>query len=321
VPVCQSIPGAGIDQAVGDLLLEAVTPMAIEVALAVQAEIRTRAEEMDRLRLTKVERAQYEAELAERRYLHVDPANRLVADALEADWNAKLRDLTEARQEYEQQRSQDQLQLKEEQLARVTALVTDFPKLWRDSKTPDRERKRMVRLLIEDVTLNKETDICVRLRFRGGATRIINLPIPLKAWEFRKTDESVMARIDALLDQHTDKEISEILNEAGIKSGCGKSFNVIIVGRLRRDYGLKSRYDRLREAGLLTKQELASRLGVGIKTVEAWTHHGILRAHRYDEKGRLYEDPGPHPPVKSQGLKLRLKDRANAFFSNKTKEV
>jgi excisionase family DNA binding protein len=91
---------------------------------------------------------------------------------------------------------------------------------------------------------------------------------------------------------------------------------------LRRDYGLKPRYDRLRGAGLLTKQELASRLGVGTKTVEAWTHHGILRAHRYDEKnGRLYEDPGPNPPVKSQGLKLRLKDRTKAFFSDKTKEV
>jgi len=321
-PICQSVPGTGIDQAVGGLLLEAVTPMAIEVALAVQTELRTRVEEADRLRLTKVDRARYEAELSERRYLHVDPANRLVADALEADWNAKLRSLTEARQEYEQQRSQDQLQLNEEQLARVAALTRDFPKLWRDSKTPDRERKRMVRLLIEDVTLSKETEICLRLRFRGGATRTINLPLPLNSWQLRKTDEAVVARIDALLDQHTDKEIAGILNEEGLGSGCGKSFHAKIVARLRCDYGLKPRYDRLREAGLLTKRELASRLGVATRTVEIWTHHGILRAHRYDEKnGRLYEDPGPNPPVKSQGLKLRLKDRAKAFFSDKTKEV
>ena len=321
-PPCQSIPGNGIDQAIGDLLLEIVTPMAIEVALAVQAELRTRVEEADRLRLTQVERARYEAELAERRYLHVDPANRLVADALEADWNAKLRNLTEVRQEYEQQRSRDQLLLNEEQLARIAALATDFPKLWCDPKTPDRERKRMVRLLIEDVTLSKEAQIRLQLRFKGGATRTISLPLPLNSWQLRKTDEAVVAKIDELLGQHTEREIAAILNEQGFDSGWGKSFHTRIVARLRRHYGLKPRYDRLREAGLLTKEEIATRLGVATKTVEIWTHHGILRAHRYDDKnGRLYEDPGPNPPVKSQGLKLRLKDRAKTFFSEKTKEV
>ena len=100
-PMCQSIPGAGLDEAVGALLLEEVTPAALEVALAVQEELRLRAEEADRWRRARLERARYEAELAERRYLLVDPANRLVADALEADWNAKLRGLQEARQEYE----------------------------------------------------------------------------------------------------------------------------------------------------------------------------------------------------------------------------
>jgi Recombinase zinc beta ribbon domain/Recombinase len=321
-PICQSIPGAGIDQAIGELLLEVVTPLALEVALAVQEELRARAEEADRLRRTRVERARYEAELAERRYLHVDPANRLVADALEADWNAKLRDLLEAHQEYEQQRQTDRLLLNEEQRNRVAALATDFPELWRDARMPDRERKRMTRLLIEDVTLSKGTEILLQVRFKGGANRELRLPLPLQAWKLRQTDEAVVAQIDALLEQHTEGEIAVILNERGYASGSGKVFHTRIISKLRRAYGLKTHYERLREAGLLTKQEMAARLGVSVSTVDIWRKHGLLRAHRYDEKrARLYEDPGPNPPVKSQGQKLRLKDRMKAFMSESTKEV
>src|SRR5215470_5391903 len=97
-------------------------------------------------------------------------------DALEADWNAKLRDLVEAQQEYEQQRETDRLSLTEDQRTRVAALATDFPQLWRDARTSDRERKRMTRLLIEDVTLSKGADILLHVRFKGGATRELHSP-------------------------------------------------------------------------------------------------------------------------------------------------
>lgn len=321
-PICQSIPGSGIDQAIGELLLEVVTPVALEVALAVQEELRARAQEADRLRRTRVERARYEAGLAERRYLHVDPANRLVADALEADWNAKLRDLVEAQQEYEQQRETDRLSLTEDQRTRVAALATDFPQLWRDARTSDRERKRMTRLLIEDVTLSKGADILLQVRFKGGATRELHLPLPLNAWRLRQTDEAVVAQIDALLERHTEGEIAVILNEQGYRSGSGKVFHLEIISKLRRAYGLKTRYERLREAGLLTKKEIATRLGVSVSTVDIWRTHGILRARRYDDRNaRLYEDPGPNPPVKAQGQKLRLSDRVMVFSAESTEEV
>src|SRR5262244_1840112 len=321
-PICQFIPGAVIDQAIGELLLEIVTPLATEVALAVQEELRARAEEADQLRRTRVERARYESILAERRYLHVDPANRLVADALEADWNARLQDLVEAQREYEQQRQADQLLLSEEQRARVAALAADFPQLWRDARTSDRERKRMTRLLIEDVTLSKGTDLLLQARFKGGATRELRLPLPLNGWQLRQTDEAVVARIDELLEQHTEGEIAALLNEQGYKSGSGKAFSLRIISKLRRAYGLKTRYERLREAGLLTKQEIAARLNVSVSTVDIWRTHGLLRAHCYDERNaRLYEDPGPHPPVKAQGQKLRLRDRMKAFIPESTEEV
>ena len=114
-PLCQSILGTEIDAAVGQLLVEAVTPMALELALAVQHEIQARLDEADRMRHRQVERAQYEADQARHRYMQIDPANRLVADSLEADWNGRLRTLTEAQAEYQRQRAADRITVDETQ--------------------------------------------------------------------------------------------------------------------------------------------------------------------------------------------------------------
>ena len=137
---CQRINGKQIERTVGDLLVETMTPMALDVALAVQQELQARMEEADGLHRKHVERARYEADLAQRRYLHVDPANRLVADALEAEWNNKLRALNQAQEEYERLRQADQLAIDEEQRARVAALASDFPRLWQDPQTPIAKR-------------------------------------------------------------------------------------------------------------------------------------------------------------------------------------
>ena len=178
-PLCQILTGAPIDDAVGRLLVEAVTPMALEAALSVQEELQRRSEETDRLRRQHVERARYEADLARRRYMQVDPDHRLVADELEAEWNRRLRALTDAQEEYERQRQADRAVLDEEHRRRILALATDFPRLWQAPSTPDRERKRMVRLLLDDITLIKGAPITVHVRFRGGATRRPRCPLPM----------------------------------------------------------------------------------------------------------------------------------------------
>lgn len=173
---CQSIPGAGIDQAIGELLVHTVTPVTLEVALKVQAELEARIQEVDVLRRVRVERARQEVDLARRRFMAIDPGNRLVADVLEAEWNGKLRGLHEAQEELEQRQQQDRQSLSDEQRNQVLALAADFARLWNDPHTPQRERKRMVRLLIEDVTLTKGAQISAGVRFRGGATRSLSLP-------------------------------------------------------------------------------------------------------------------------------------------------
>ena len=293
-PLCQSIKGEPIDKTISALLLQTMTPMALDVALTVQQEIQARQDEVDRLRQKQVERARYEADLAQRRYMHVDPANRLVADELEAEWNNKLRTLNEAREHYERMRKQDHLLMDAAQRNRIAALANDFPHLWQDPRTPDRERKRMMRLLLEDVTLIKRDEILVHVRFKGGAARTISLPLPLSAPKLRKTDDAVVQEIDRLLDHHTNREIAAILNKKGMRSGEGRPFHRGIIVRLRSAYHLKDRFTRLRAIGMLTEQEIAELTGIAVASVKEWRYRGLLRAHRYNDRGDcLFEIP-PH---------------------------
>lgn len=306
IPVCQQISGEGIDAAIGDLLMEIMTPLNLEVALAVEAELQSRISEADALRQQQVERARYDAELTRRRYLRVDPDNRLVADALEADWNDKLRALKSAQEECERQQQSDRQLLDERQKREVRALAEDFPRVWNNPKTSFRERKRLIRLLIEDITLTRDREVGVQIRFKGGATRSLTLTRPKNAWQLRQTPQQVVEEIDRLLDFHTDGQIAERLNTQGVHPGKGERFTPGIVAKLRRQYGLKSRHDRLRETGLLTQEEIARDLGICVQTVRIWRTDGRLQGYVYNDKNEcLYEPPGGNPPQKYQWQRVQ----------------
>ena len=299
---CQSIPGAGLERAIGTLLLERMTPLALELALQVQADLKRRDEEADQWRAQKVQRAREEADLARRRYEQVDPNNRLVASVLEADWNARLAAVDEARREYERRRAEDRLRLGEQERERVLALARDFPRLWNHPDTPARERKRMVRLLIEDVTLTRGERIAVGVRLRGGATEEFEIALEPRACDRYRTPPALVAEIDSLLEEHTDAATAAILNQRGRRRlKGGGSFAAQHVQRVRRTYGLDPRRKRLLERGLLPLQEMSRRLGVSSKTVKEWRRRGRLTGHVCNGRGeRLYEWPDV-PPVPSKG--------------------
>jgi DNA invertase Pin-like site-specific DNA recombinase len=321
--ICQSIPGGNIDAAIGKLLIKSVSPLALEVALSVQDELRSRINESDRLRKQQVERTRYEADLARRRYMHVDPENRLVAETLEAEWNNRLKELEEAQQEYERKCKNDLITLNVQQRTEIMSLATNFPGLWNDAKTPDREKKRMVRLLIEDVTIIKNKEITMHIRFRGGALKSLTLPAPKKSWQQHMTNKNVVALIDQLLDKHTDSEIADILNKRGEVSGKGKIFKQRIVARIRRSYGLKSRYDRLRAKGLLTLNEVSNRLKVSPSTVKNWEKKNMFSSYRCNDKNEcLYEWPGNWPVEDSKERALyRKSSEFTQQLANRTDEV
>jgi hypothetical protein len=305
-PICQAVPGAGLDQRIGQLLTGTLTPLTIEAALTVQAELQHRADEAGALRAAHVERARYHADLARRRYLAVDPGNRLVADTLEADWNTALRALGQAQDACEQARKHDTGQLADAQQARIRQLVTDLPAIWNDPATPARERKRIARLLLTDVTVTRTTrTITAHVRLPGGQHHTLTTPVPPTAAQMRKTPAEAVAAIDELLSRHTHTQIAVILNDRGLTSCEGRPFHRLTVRNIRDDYGLRSREQRLRDAGLLTLAETAALLGVSTGTVKTWHHAGLITGHPYNDKGQcLYPPPGPNPPARAQGRKL-----------------
>jgi hypothetical protein len=297
-PICAAIPGEALDEAIGALLIDTLTPLTVEAALQVSAELEHRAAEADALRAAHVERAQYLADLARRRYLTVDPANRLVAGTLEADWNTALRALNDAQDAYDQARTQHSGQLTDAQKARIQQLVTDLPAIWNDPATPQRERKRIARLLLTDVTVTKTSDlITAHVRLAGGQDHTITVSPPLPAGDQRRTPAEVLSAIDTLLDQHTSGEIAGILNQRSMASGTGEPFHPLIIDHIIRAYRLRSRRQRLRDTGMLTLAETAAAHGVHNHTIKAWRRAGIVTGARYNDKGEfLYDPPDPGNP-------------------------
>ena len=305
-PICAAIPGHTLDERVSQLLIDTLTPLAVEAALQVSAELGHRAAEADALRAAHVERARYHADLARRRYLAVDPANRLVADTLEADWNTALRAVNDAQAAYDKAREQHTQQLSDAQKARISQLVTDLPGIWNDPATPMRERKRIARLLLTDVTVTRTSDtITAHIRLAGGQARTLTLPVPEPAWKIRQTKASTITEIDKLLDHHTCAETAAILRGRGLPNGEGRPFTTTMVQRVIRTYQLPSRRQRLLNAGLIPLAQMAQLLGVSTGTVKIWHHAGLITGHPYNDKGQcLYPPPGPNPPARAQGRKL-----------------
>ena len=297
-PPCQTICGAGVDAAVASLVLDQLTPLAIETALAISIELQQRAADADRIRQMSVQRAEHAADAARRRYLAVDPTNRLVADQLEADWNNKLRELSDAKDEYQRATQAGSRPLTDEQTHRIRALATDLPALWGNPATPIRERKRLIRLLVNDVTLIRGTEqITAHVRLSGGQQHTLEVPRPLRAWEAHSTPESTIALIDKLLDHHTYDEAVEILNDKGLTGGWGHPFTVVSLTQLCRNRSIPSHHERLRAAGMLTLEEIAHEFSVTTQTIKTWQRRGHITGRRIDgRRAHLYHPGQSRPP-------------------------
>ena len=280
------------------------------------------------LALVLTGRAQIDADLAQRRFMLVDPSNRLVADMLESEWNGKLRTLAKTREDRERGRREDEHLLGDTVRERLIAMTADFNRLWTAPGTPNRERKRMLDHIIEDATLVKlpaEGTTQVHVRFKGGHTETITTLNPKSSAQQVKTSPKIVELVDKLLDQHTCCEIADLLNEQGIRPGgaarpgCDHArFTALRVAYLAHRYNLRSRYDRLRDQGMLTKAELAAQLNIHETTLVRWVAHGLILRHAYNAHAYLYEEPTAPLPIKHCRRWDRLDNRKKA--TNKATE-
>jgi hypothetical protein len=215
----------------------------------------------------------------------VDPDNRLVAQVLEAEWNAKLRELEEARQAEARDGRTDASEVGAEERAQVEHIPQQFAQFWTDPRTTARDRKRVVRFVLEDVTVVKTEQIVAHVRFKGGATRTLTVPLPPPFARSRCTPPETLAAIDRWLNDGTDAQVAERLNAHGYATFEGLPFCATHVSQLRRHHGLLNQYTRLRAQGWRPADELAQELGVSVQTIWRWYHHGRIVGTRYNDRG------------------------------------
>ena len=289
--ICTSMPGAGIDAIIARELLENVTPVAVEAALSVQQEIVKRTAEANRLVHLHVDRAQYEANLARKRVMAVDPENRLVSQTLEKEWNDKLTLLEQAGVDYERRCKTHQCVLNPSEQENIKHMVADFKAIWSHRSTTYQDKKRMIRLLIEDVTLKRDGyEVDVSIRFKTGTIITKPFRIPHSGNKPTVIELKIIQMIDTLSSEHTAGETATELNRAGVIHPTLETFDTNAVVHLLRRFNIPTRYNRLRAKGYVSQQELAESCGVVTQTIRRWRNHGWINAERYnDQPEYLYE--------------------------------
>ena len=169
---CMSFRCDLLDAAIAEEVLQALKPAELELALAALEELEARDHTIGRQWQMRLERAEYEAALAERRYQEVDPSQRLVAATLERRWNDALLRWEELKQQAAEFQRQHTRAATPEQKAKVLALAKDLPKLWHAPTTQAKDRKQMLRLLIKDITVEKSApkQLSAHIRWQGNAS-------------------------------------------------------------------------------------------------------------------------------------------------------
>jgi len=270
-----------LDEAVSERLLQVIHPAQMQIALDSLHELERRDEALCHQWRMRIERAEYEAQLAQRRYEEVDPSNRLVAATLERRWNEALNQQQETQKKFEDFLANHANATTPQQREDILSLARDFPRLWKATTTQAKDRKRMVRLLVKDITINKgiqPKQLLAQIRWQGGAseTLVIDLP-PAIADKLRYPDE-VVARVRELAATLPDNRIVAELHRENCRSSKGKEFTVSMIRWIRYRHKIPSAALKLSQE--LTVAQVAQHFGVSIHVVYYWIERGLIEARR-----------------------------------------
>jgi excisionase family DNA binding protein len=283
-PTCRSVAAATVDDAVAAVLLDALTPEQVALALAAADEVAGRCQRVSRAAELAVERARYDADRAERAFCACEPENRLVARSLEARWEARLAALAEAGQA---------LEAATESLpplpgrAELEKLTADLPGLWHAPATSSKDRKRLLRTLIADVTLLPEPDqakVRIGIRWHTGATDELRVTRAVHPGTARRSPSPAVEMIRRLGPVTPAAELAAQLNAAGLTTGNGRPFDVKAVQWIRHAHHIPA--PAAYAGGEISVAEAARRLGCSTTVIYHWIHTGQLTARR-SSGGRL----------------------------------
>jgi hypothetical protein len=265
---CSSVPAKDLDQAVAEKILAIMKPSELEISLKIMRSINDADRMSDKQWLLSIERAQYEADRAERQFMLADPENRLVVRSLESNWNQKLKELEKTKQDYAIYRSKKAWIPSEKEEQDILDLAQKIPEIWNAPTSTPKEKKRIVRILIDDITVLAEKrcpDFGVGIRFRSGKCEQLSLKKNLPYGDRRRHTDSTISRIRELAAALDDSGIADRLNQDGYVTPEGKSFTYAGVRWIRYKYDISGPYERNRQG--ISVAEAAGLLGISADRV------------------------------------------------------
>jgi len=301
-----------LDEAMCEEVFKVLKPAEIELAVAAVDELESRDQALMRQWQMRIERAEYECALAQRRYEEVDPSNRLVAATLERRWNEALLQLDAVRAEAATFQSQKARVVTAEQKAKVLALARDLPRVWRAATTQSKDRKRMLRLLIRDITVEKRADarqVVLHVRWQGGGCTDTTVALPRPIADRLRYPPQIVDQVRELARTRSDLQIVHALNQQGVRSSRGLPFTLAMIKWIRYRYAIPAPCSQRPDE--ITVRQLADQLGVSIHCVHYWIRQGIINARRNDGRGPWWitlTDP--------QRRELCNRIRASGHFKN-----
>ena len=295
--LCQSLAGKPLDELTTKLVLQCLEPAALEISLKVAEDLEAERSQMRNHWEQKLERAHYAVERAFRQYNTVEPENRLVARALERQWEEALAAEEELKMEYERFLSQQASPLSEEEREAIRKLAIDIPDIWHAPSTTPSERQSIVRQLIDRVIITvqgKTEKVEVEYHWIGGHHTRTTLIRPVAKLEQLSYYQNLLDRVSELNTQQKDtRSIANILNEEGWRPAKRRdTFNAYMVQRLLSRQGLRNSKRRRPSDGINKKanewtiQELSQKLEMPEATLYSWMRKGKLKARRAVNSGR-----------------------------------
>ena len=276
---CQTIGGKRIDQAVVVAFLEAIAPAGLEALKRIEEQRQADHHALEHSWALQLEKAEYEAQRAERQFQAVEPENRLVARELERRWNDKLNELERVRQQAQLARK-NSAPLSEEEMMRARQLAQDLDQVWHSPTTTNRDRKRLLRCLIEEVQLTtEEKRYRVRIVWKAGAVTERDVERLAPGATTSKTSQEIVELVRQLAQEFDDAQIARILNRQGRRTVRGNPFTQANVMSLRGHHQIpKCSIQPARDPkeGPFTADEAAAELGVTMTTIHCWLREGIL---------------------------------------------
>jgi len=296
-PLCQSLTAAPLDRLIAELVLAAVQPAAIEVSLAVAADVEAERAALERHWRQSLERAAYVAQRAHRQYQAVEPENRLVARTLERAWEEALADQARLEADYERRRREQPAAPSLEEIAAIQAVARDLPDLWRAKTTTQEDRQTIVRLLLDRIlveVIDGAEQVRVKCHWHGGVRTQHRVIRPVANAKALSTYAALVARASGLRRAgHDSITIATILNREGWRPAkrCD-AFSPSMVRHLLYNADPEAAARRLREPKAprnpdeWTIPELAAQIAVPESTIYGWVRKGRLSSRAIAETSR-----------------------------------